>query len=595
MKVAGKASALVASDPVLKQMLGSIYDGHISEAQASGVTPRNLIHLGLHGGLAPWYFHCPMNPSDGDESLFVPSNQVATRIKDITTDSNNNPLYNLEYKSVPITKNGKTINMPHMFSLNMPHRNGGVRPISDICENMLMIRGVKMDDDGHVGNRRRMFGPIPGEQSITGIGADFSKTNIPCMSIGDVTYYKSKKGTGLVNIDDRENNYMDKLMKPFEASSSNSFRNNVSIRDQIYAALDVIKSNNASDNSLFKGLLDSRKKAEAVIVAGVSDFIQQYLAAEAKYLDLIERSVRETNLPGITDRPIPGCQFPITVDGDVDFRGHKNEENYKYATCQFTWYLKPLCGEDLRKDYDECTTWYLHKKFAMIEVLVKNNLCSTISVWCDALRSVRTTLGEGLSKNYDSSTDKTTFSISSAEPRSNSGMNFDNHGGGYLYTLLSHTLYCRALASCIAELQDQLKSVTYDNGKNAYNESLIVLMSEMGRRPEDDGTQHYGNGNAVAMWGGVLSFDCLGDVYNTSYGSYKDQSPWSYGTGKEMVSNDQNLNGRRILNANVASTICSICRYPTSPAINNNSLVIVNEENESSTYSIPTGKTYAWS
>jgi hypothetical protein len=595
IKLAGQTGMIAAADPVVKQMLGSIYDGYINEAKAQGITPRNLVYFGMLGGATSWYFHNPLAPSPGDQNLFLNgSKQVATRINGVSADQRGNPVYNLEYATTQVSRNGKTLNMPHMFSWTMPHSNGGQRPTTDICENMLMIRGIEMDDNSHDFNQRKMYGPIPGEPSITGIGADASQTNLPFVSVGDSPYFKSLKGTGEIKVSRSENNYISKIMEPFESPVANSFRGNLSLRDRIYSALGVIKGHSGGENNFFKGLLDTREKAEAVIVAGISEFIQEFETARAKYENLIHRSIRNTNLPGLTDQPLPGCQFPITVEGDVEFKGNRSENGYRYATCQFQHYSKVMCGSDIRNYLTNISLRWLDKEFAMIEVLLKNNLCSTISCQLYAINDIEWIYGQNLSRSYDSSTNTTTFNITSEEPETSYSFGYDNHSGGYLISLLIYTLQYRAFASCLAELQDQLKNVTYSNGKNAWNETLVVLYSEMGRAPDDRGTEHYGNGNAIAMWGGVLKFDCLGDIYNESYSNHlRNSFPGTFGSGKEMVSSDPNLNNRRIINANVASTIAAICRYPISPAPNNNSLVNVDEISEVAQYKISTGKTYA--
>jgi hypothetical protein len=439
-----------------------------------------------------------------------------------------------------------------------------------------------------------MYGPIPGEPSITGIGADVSQTNLPFISVGSSPYFKSLKGIGEIKVNRAEDNYISKIMEPFEVSVSNSFRGNLSLKDRIYSALGVIKGHSGGENNFFKGLLDSREKAEAVIVAGISEFIQEFETARVKYEDLILRAIQNTNLPGLTDQPIPGCQFPISVEGDVQFEGNTSEDDYRHATCQFQHYSRALCGSDMRNYFTNITIDWLDKEFAMVEVLLKNNLCSTISCEFFRVRNIEWIRGQNLSRSYNSSTNTTTFNITGEDPTPASSFGYDNHNGGYLISLLIYTLQYRGFASCLAELQDQLKTVTYSNGKNAWNETLVVLYTEMGRAPDDRGTEHYGNGNAVAMWGGVLRFDCLGDIYNETYSnSMRNSFPGTFGSGKEMVSSDPNLNDRRIINANVASTIAAICRYPTSPAPNNNSLISIDEISEVAQYKIPTGKTYA--
>jgi hypothetical protein len=592
IKLASASGALIAADPVLKLFVGSIFDGYMSDAKAQGIAPRNLVYFSIYGGATPWYFNNPLTPNASDVSLFVPCKQVSTRINGSGQDQLGNRVYNVEYATTAVTKNSKTLNMPHMFSWPIPKAGGGDRPTTDICDNMLMIRGIKMFDDSHDLNSRLMHGPVAGSPSISGIGADSALSNIPCISIGKFPFYKSENGIGVTEIDTGISNYMSNVMASFNTYANQSFRQTASLKDKIYAALDFLKGYRGGENSPLNGLVDSRERAEAIIVAGIGDLVQEYEDAKSKYEDLNLRSIRNTNLPGLTDQALPGCQFPITVEGDVQFEGKTYESNYRQATCQFQHYHYYLTGSDMRNNFNGARTSDLEKQFALAEVLLKHQLCGNINIALGTLGNVSTNTGSNLTRQYDPASNTTTFDVGSSG-NDNWYMGFDNHSGGYIHSLLGYTLFYRAFSSCLAELQDQLRATTYAGGANAWNESLVVLYSEMGRKPDDRGTEHYGNGNAISMWGGVLSFDCLGDIYDKGFHPNHTQFPGTYGSGKEMVSDDQNLNGRRILNENIASTICNILRYPRTPAPNNNSLVFVDEVNGVASYQIATGRTFA--
>lgn len=457
-----------------------------------------------------------------------------------------------------------------------------------------------MADDSHDLNYRLMHGPVPGSACISGIGADNAQTNLPCIALDELKFFKSSRGSGVIKVDKNASNYASDVMAAFDTYSSNSFRNSSNLKTTIYAALAFLKGHRGGEESPAFGLIDSREKAEALIVAGIGDIAQEFEAAKVKYLDLINRAARNTNLSGLTDRVLPGMSLPITLEGEVErLKGKTNESDYRHQTCQYLNYGRFFTGPDLRNNYDNATVNRLDKQFALIEVLLRHNLCSVINAKMGNLSGISAeTVHEGdIEQSYNSNTNQTTFSLKPGESTSVNSHNAvnDNHSGGYLFTMLGFTLQYRAFASCLAELQDQLRNVTYSNGKSAWDESLIVLYSEMGRKPDDRGTEHYGNGNSIAMWGGALHFDCLGDIYDESTHPWHIQYPGTWGSGKAIRAqdtSDPNLKGRRVLNENIGTTICTILRYPTTPAPNNNSLVFIDEVNSSATYQIPTGKTY---
>jgi hypothetical protein len=551
----------------MDMFVSSILSGVFNTIQASerGVQPRNYLLVNLIDAPARWPMDLVLRPKD--DSLFVPNPMIVTRFNEIPK----NPLeMSFEYATHKISG----INFPSIWGTTTPGPRGSERKIADLAQNTCIIRGCNMGIDGHVRNNMRLAAPNQDGLSIGGQVADFSSRPIPTILLsGEMGFdnnaasaFKSKLGKIPIDIDDRVDDYFKFLIDPFYSKNVLGFRGNAVRKEFVQKSTDLIRFHlkRAGSDRKFQ---TSRKNIERLIEKSLETLDRDYQILVNKYSDLVSRSLRNTRIPGVTDRAIPGFELPISVKKErltrvvEDVLGmYKNESEF-------------LGEKDLRTIYDTSEIINLANQFAIAELSFKNNLTNSIVLNVNPITHLNYQRSYAVSNlelsdgpNPRMITLKNPNKILKSRIRDNH-YEPDAHRTGTIPTLVGSSLLFRALSSCLLEFTDQLKAA------GLFNETLIHMAGEFDREPRKDhsGSEHGWTGHTSTLISGIIQKpQVIGNIYSDSISNtdfFKNSGTWGKGAPVAEL-------GRTLNYGNIASSIASILRVP-SPISNEKSILAV--------------------
>ncbi|OQW49298.1 MAG: hypothetical protein A4S09_12345 [Proteobacteria bacterium SG_bin7] len=393
-----------------------------------GVLPRNYVFIALRGGPPRWVFDLPLIPYK-QESI-IPSPHIITRFQNSTTGA---------YITAPISRAGVTLNMPYLWTQNIPTVGGGTAPMADLLQNMLMIRGVNLGSDGHSNNLFKQTRPVLDSPSLDGAVADLSRKQIPAVGLGagNGFAYMSAKGIGMASGGSISPTQLNRILSPFDQSTdaiSPTFLNNKkNLQIAVDAALDklAVYAKSAAPGS--ENLFAIRSKSEELIQKGVSNIGEVYKPLFDKYMSLV-RAVSLSPVAGIHDISVAIDNLPKKGDGTVPYTAIDSD------SC-----LGP--SADTRKIISEKATLYgIAENFAVTEYLLTSGYSSSITFGFVSPQSLV----------YDN-----VLSANGVVSSTNSGeLGFDEHYGGAYLSLIVNSFTYRAIAACIYELIGQLKGRT---------------------------------------------------------------------------------------------------------------------------------------
>lgn len=471
LAAAAVGGSQTASDPALK-LLEMMFSGIISraEAQALGVKPRKYLFIPLMGGPARWTF-TPLSPNPADLSKMIRNPMVNTRFTSATT---------MDYKTVTIDG----IAWPWLWQFNVARAGSGMRPMSDLRNNMMIIRGI-LAQSNHGGQKDR-FTPENIPFTLGSLVTDSSASPIPAINVNCSNYrHISRKNKSAVKLPE-SGNLLQALMDGLNLAPR-KFHNlsQGSLKDLANAAQDKLENMAQVESAGFETSSQSLKAARETINRGFGDLSAVYTSLVAKYRSICERTNVQT-LVGINDRPIGSA---------VSARGEEYHVNETFVAANAD--MRTAVTKDSRPAN-------LAEHFALAEFALLNNLSDNI------------VLGVGHSSGYIRFGGLNFQNSSGGVMRTPS---FDEHFVGSIPSLLANTFAHLCYGACLLELIDRLKE------KNLFKETLIDLSGEMGRNPRsiNDGSDHGGEALDVAMWCGA--FDqapkVVGDVLAQPPPSYR--------------------------------------------------------------------------
>ena len=470
MGLCGAASFLKTPSELL---ISGLVDGVFSraQAQATGTQPRNHIYVNLNGGPARWFWDLPLVPYAGN--LPVLSNpHVNTKFSDAGISAGQP-----EYQTVAVTRQGVTLNMPSLWSTDIPTVGGGQVPMVNLLDNMLMIRGVNMRMDGHPDNNDKQVRPLMAAPSLGGLVADRSHRPLPAVGLpgGPNGVFKSGRGIGQVQLE----SYSDplrKIMQPFSRTADALAPAYLSRRQALDAALEralaslgeYARSSGAGSESLET----ARKSAEALIRQGIGDVSGEYTRLLAKYSALIDRCAIDP-VPGVTDKPVRYSDM-IVANG---------------FTPQTSVHEGFIRNADLRTVLQTSSNpGSLAEGFAVAEYLIKNKLSSAV------------TLGSGrvFGLRFEDLRDRATPTVAGTTGAGTWG--YDEHFGGSVLSVIINTFLFRCLSACLYEFINVLKA------DGLFDESVIQIGAEFSRNPRRDqsGSDHGWMANCTSLFSGSI-------------------------------------------------------------------------------------------
>ncbi len=450
---------------------------------------------------------------------------------------------------------------PYMWQFDIPTADGKTTPLSNLAENMFIVRGCDMVLDGHEINNRRLEAPSIGSHSISGLHDANTSPLFGCLSLegareaGTAAQAYSSPSTNRTIIKDSTENYIEYLLRPFiERASVNSTIVDKAISEALTSNKDSHIGKKLNSNE------QSKKRAANIINQHHQVITREYNDNVKKYQDLINRSIQRTNILGLTDKRVPGLKFPLELKKKFHQSGKAFEKVDYLGAYKEIDYL--VLADDVRTMFDTAEIKGLAKQMALAEVSLKYDLTSSININVDCLRNMKTktTKLEHISMTHEG--DVVHFKLKSSDVVENLGLrhNADSHKCGSLTSLLCDTLFWRAMASCTYELTRSLKVASTE----LWNNSLIHLTTEFEREPGDiDKGSHHGftGHTSTFLSGAVKKTEVIGNIYTLSHDP-TDVSPGCGTWGK--AADVKSLGNRKMVYGNISSSISNFlgCETP---------------------------------
>ena len=494
---------------------------------------KKFIHFSMFGGATRWNWDLPLTPNDGDTTGMA--NQML--ITKMTTNSGQ-----ITGGSYATTKIGN-FNMPYMWSGMMPTPTGNV-PMALLAQNMLTMRGIDLQVDGHDSNRYRQTVPTSGT-SLLGIVAEQGTTPIPATAFfAGGNFYFSSKGVSLV--DGSGGSPLSTFMNPFSGGSSLTSVSNSSVESALDRVMNIMSASSTGKHKYMPNTYTQRKNAKDLMKKDFGNLQGTYDTLKAKYQNLILRSFTDSScfLEGVEDR---------------ELRSQPGDPRHGFYTSAGRRIYIP---GDLRNIADSSTNVHLlAESMAVAEYMITQGFTSSVSLATSEFTNMMTSGGY--------------FEDNNAAAGSRDHFSMDSHGTGAYAGLLMQTKGYRAYSACLYELITKLKEVPTSYG-NLFNQTAIAVTSDFNRAPRNDGfgTEHGYAGSSYTIYSGAIpELTVVGNVTDS-----KD-----YYCGNWHAAPVDELGGRRALIGNVASTFATVLDLK-SPTPNDASFVMkVNGQVKSAT------------
>jgi hypothetical protein len=532
----------------LKTFVNSMVDGIFMKAQAgtSTLPARNYFMLHIPGGPPRWVFDQMLNPYTPDSSV-VQSPSVLNAFGPGVDANTAGPA---TYKTIPVTINGVTMNVPPLWGGTIPTSSGGSVPTKTVLQNFLQVRGINNPTASHVLGSYDKLRPSPSSPSIDGLVADATST--PVASVGitytgavDPTFSAFKSATGLghtlvtpVDLFVVENmQCVSQLLSPFDRSQdavpSPYMNRRAAMQGVINGALSQLGAIANSRQPGAETLFNVRNSAESLLTQGVNVFSAQYPALLAKYQTLINSCANYNAhpIPGVTDKVVP-------------------------ASAQNPTYLNqfPLLPDLRNLVTPSATVGGMPEAFAIAELLLVNGLSSSIVGLANGIWGV-------YFNNFSSPT----------------GTTSDEHGSGIVGSLIENSFLFLSFVACLYEFSQVLTA------KGLWSNTVVHFSSEFPRSPKNgapigSGTDHAPQSNLYSMFSGAITAPMvLGNVLNDASGGSGDPTNPMYGNWGYTAATNVGGAEVNLLLGHATSTLAALLRVP--PIYANNQSLIATDAN----------------
>ncbi|MEK2646012.1 twin-arginine translocation signal domain-containing protein [Bdellovibrio sp. BCCA] len=519
--VAG-AAALVPTP--LERLLNVLSSGFIQQAQAEAsgnAGARNYINILMAGGPMRYAFDAWMRTNVNDTMLdFNP--MVATKFV-------NSGGRVVGVENATFNYNGVLV--PHMFSHSVFNSAGAQRPLTDLLNHMLVIRGFGTGFDGHPFNATAQQAPVGGVSSVLGLAADYSSKTFEAVEWperGDFGTYTSSKGKALNKV---TGNPLYSLLEGFGGPQGGRVKGR-SLKDRNRDAYDLAQARlRAYAQSDFNGstvLAKNLSNASELMKKGTGNLDGYWNPAVARYRAVIENSMRQSGLMGISD-------VPMISDGGAYWGVHVADGNRRLLVSS---------DFDLRESVKSMTApGSLAEGLALAEYVLKENLVTSLNLQMGDPANV-------ILKDAANGAQAVHTAIK------------DMHETGAIPGLLITTAYYRALAAGLLELIDQLKKVQ-TNGTNLWSETVVQVISEFNRsaRANGTGSDHGFNQMVTSVFSGAIQKGpfVVGNIQKAGHGG-----GYTGTQGIGAAIDDYNQKGRPTPTM-AASTVAALLRVPKNP------------------------------
>ncbi len=487
-----------------------------------------------------------MKPSDNDE--FVPHPLICTEF--LKPDPNNPLEIQTAYKTTKI----HGYNFPTIWLNEVAKAGGGTRPMAELLQNMLIIRGCDMKIDGHFVNTLRQVTNTQGDLSTTGLVADSSALLMPAVSMGSCSATSAFKGRIVkkpVEIPYDCDNYLDYLLNPYyEKPASLS-----DISEAENAAMDAIDRISRSNHSASQILANEKHKARKLVQKKIKRLNDVYENLVKKYEDLLTRTHSLKSIRGISDNKYDFPELPLKLKGEI-----KQSELKEYLLCY------TLSGKVCEQKFSEMQNSIVMKKmaqqFAIAEFCLNEGLSASVTIspeeawsYSDHYFNFPAVKPSDFKVEYDSVSGHSTITRDASLFKSAKiKVPFDTHLIGFHYEYLFTNYFYLGFSAALLELVDRLKEVKFDN-TNMFNETVIQIASEFGREPINipkKGSSHSPRGGTSSFLTGMVQKPMLvGNIYADSK---IEKRRGTRGEAAPMES----LGGQNLDHKNVLSTVSAL-------------------------------------
>ena len=524
-------AAVTFFDAVLKSW---IMKAHAQEVSGEPVT--NYVHLTFSGAPPRWLFDMPLTPN-GNSDLFTPNDMLCTKFTNTSAGS-----IQVAHETTQVGD----FHLPSLWASDVPGINDTWRPMSDLAQNMFMIRGVNMLVDGHEQNRLKQNAPVPGGYSLTGLLADIANTPLPAVYYGAPIGYKSKTGVGIVRTPGGDS--LKGLMRGFELSSPVSFGNQDIIETLANRTLNSLREyGRATRNRKIAAMFRDASNAKSVILRDFGDLVAEFNGLRDKYENLIQRAYTHHNTDDVDN-------VELITTNDVEFRVQSNAVyNFNPGfdmrdTIQMNEMSQGPLNASIPGARDTSIS-NLSASMAVTEFLLVNELSNSLTLNTQSMTSFY------LPANID------------PNPTTNRGMAHDAHSTGAYSTLFFFSKFYKGFSACMLELVDQLKNNNQSGGGALFDNTLIHITSEFGRnsRNNNSGSDHAWHGSNITLLSGMIEGpQVVGNIYHNHVDDGHDGT-WGAAAPVPELAN------REMVLGNVASSIANILKVetptPNDPAI----------------------------
>ncbi len=379
----------------------------------------------------------------------------------------------------------KNLLVPHMFSHSVFNGKGVLRPLTDLLDNMLVIRGYGTDMDGHPTNATSQMAPLGGASSISGLAADHSlKTFQAIQWPNRSTYgnYTSVTGKGMNKLGtDKPLHDLLAAFVPNVAAQENVTKileRNTTAFDTARTALQTYVNSGSAGHQV---LNQNMASALTLLKKGINDLDSYWAEALPRYQNLITKSMQAIGLPGLSD-------MNLVSDGSANWNFHVSAGNRA---------LNPT--GDLRSALAARTLPnFIAEGFALTEYVLKQGLTTSIELYTDHQGSM-------------------ILNEIAANGVAHTLIN-DMHETGSIAGVILTSSYYRGIAAAILELSDQLKA-TVVNGKDLWSETVFQITSDFGRsgRMTGAGSDHGFNQMITSVYSGIIKTPMVvGNIYRST-------------------------------------------------------------------------------
>lgn len=501
-------------------LLNSMCNGFINQAKAEEfkqLGARNYINIALPGAPLRYQFDQWVRTNANDPEVkfsLMTASKYLTNSKEITG-------VNLGYFNYNNTL------VPHLFTQSITTSEGEV-PLTQLLNNMLVIRGYGTGLDGHTTNIIRQMTTLGGAPSLSGLSVDsndkiFSAIQWP--GRGDFSSFASLQGKALATV--IGNKPAHSLLEGFAPPAKDKVKSSQLIsRNQ--EAFDLAKARLMnyinSDQAGSKILAKNHSNAVALMKKGVANLEGFWAPAVLRYKTCIEASIRTLNIPEISDKEI------IPQDNEMWQLGSGTGIN-------------PSSEVDFRTSIAEATLVNYAEGLALCEYMLIENLSSTVEIYTNNLT--------GLNLRRKKSEKNESYHLA-----------HDMHStGAYPAVFLMNQFY-RGFSAGLLELINQLKKHKSLENNDLWSETVIQVISDFGRsaRANGSGSDHGFNQMISSVFSGAIHSGpfVVGNVLKSSQlGSQALAAPIEGYNQKGPPAPTM-----------MASTVASLLRLPNNPFAN---------------------------